>query len=241
MRVFMGDFRRFNHPKFKKLLNLIKINFAFIKHHQMSDQSNSKKSIEPKKRITKKDHHDYIFIESLFSSNVSYCNTCKSDVFDYQLNKNLKVCPNDPRVAKKISRETKKTSDQSDEAKQPHKKQKTQSSDETNEHKDIDTSPKRHEFVGEFFQHYKNKELYYVVSVSKHTETEDMLITYCQLYDSNCYPFGYMWTRPLKMFMEKVDGVDRFTRVDTPKGDPMFTKFVLFKYDFLNYEEKHKK
>jgi hypothetical protein len=67
--------------------------------------------------------------------------------------------------------------------------------------------------VGKFFRHYKGK-YYYVNSVSIHTESEEKLVNYYSLYANGKYEFGQMWSRPLTMWNESVDGKDRFTEVD---------------------------
>lgn len=56
------------------------------------------------------------------------------------------------------------------------------------------------------WRHYKGH-LYEVVGVGKHTETLEEVVTYCNLQT------GEMWTRPLSMWHEKVDGRPRFERV----------------------------
>lgn len=51
-----------------------------------------------------------------------------------------------------------------------------------------------------FFRHYRNRQLYRIVSISRHTETQEILITYKAMYGE-----GHEWTRPYTMFAEQVD------------------------------------
>lgn len=67
--------------------------------------------------------------------------------------------------------------------------------------------------VGKFFRHYKGQ-YYYVNNISIHTESEETLVNYYSLYATDKYPYGQMWSRPVKMWFENVDGVTRFTEVD---------------------------
>jgi hypothetical protein len=59
------------------------------------------------------------------------------------------------------------------------------------------------------YRHYKGKE-YEVIGVARHSETEESLAVYRQLYGE-----GGLWVRPLGMFEERllIDGksVQRFT------------------------------
>ena len=67
-------------------------------------------------------------------------------------------------------------------------------------------------------QHFKNKEYYLVLFISKHTETGEELVNYRALYP----PYDY-YSRPIEMFYSKVDelkypeyaGKDRFSLVNT--------------------------
>ena len=62
------------------------------------------------------------------------------------------------------------------------------------------------------YRHYKGN-LYEVVDVARHSETEEQLVVYRALYGERG-----LWVRPLAMFEESVviDGVDqpRFARVN---------------------------
>ena len=49
------------------------------------------------------------------------------------------------------------------------------------------------------YQHYKGNR-YEVLGVAKHSETEEELVVYRQLYGDGGY-----WVRPLKMFLEEVE------------------------------------
>jgi len=49
------------------------------------------------------------------------------------------------------------------------------------------------------YRHYKGNE-YEVITVAKHSETEELMVVYRALYGE----YGY-WVRPLEMFTEKVE------------------------------------
>ncbi len=63
------------------------------------------------------------------------------------------------------------------------------------------------------YKHFKGG-MYLVLGVGKHTETEELMVVYVDLYEN---PNGQLWVRPLKMFTnyKEVDGkkVKRFTFV----------------------------
>lgn len=62
-------------------------------------------------------------------------------------------------------------------------------------------------------RHYKGN-LYDVVGVARHSETEEQLVVYRCLSDGNS-----LWVRPLAMFLETVEitgrKVPRFARIET--------------------------
>lgn len=51
------------------------------------------------------------------------------------------------------------------------------------------------------YTHYKNKKLYRVIGIAKHSETLEDMVVYEALYDN---PLGKLWVRPKKMFFEEV-------------------------------------
>lgn len=55
--------------------------------------------------------------------------------------------------------------------------------------------------VGATYRHYKTKNLYRVLCIAKHSETNDDLVIYECLYDN---PISKIWARPKKMFLEEV-------------------------------------
>ncbi len=68
--------------------------------------------------------------------------------------------------------------------------------------------------VGQIYRHYKNHHCYEVIAIGKHSETLEDLVVYKALYESEKFPFGQIWCRPLKMWDEIVDGHPRFELVD---------------------------
>ena len=52
--------------------------------------------------------------------------------------------------------------------------------------------------IGGIYRHYKGN-LYKVLTVAKHSETEEELVVYEALYEN-----GRIWARPKKMFLEQV-------------------------------------
>ena len=51
------------------------------------------------------------------------------------------------------------------------------------------------------YQHFKNKKLYEVQDIAKHTETKEWMVIYKPLYKS---PFADLCVRPYKMFFENI-------------------------------------
>jgi hypothetical protein len=68
--------------------------------------------------------------------------------------------------------------------------------------------------IGGLYQHYKGNK-YRVVSLVRHSETLEWLVSYECLYEN---PAGRLWVRPLEMFCETViiDGktIPRFKLLD---------------------------
>ncbi len=64
------------------------------------------------------------------------------------------------------------------------------------------------------YRHYKGRD-YLVLGVARHSETEELLVVYRQLYGEQS-----LWVRPVAMFLEQVDAggqrVPRFARVADP-------------------------
>lgn len=65
---------------------------------------------------------------------------------------------------------------------------------------------------GAFYRHYKNKKIYKVIEIVRHSESLEEMVLYEAQYENE---FGPLWVRPLNMFLEnvEVDGkkVPRFT------------------------------
>ena len=70
----------------------------------------------------------------------------------------------------------------------------------------------RHTIQPGRYRHYKGN-LYEVIGVARHSETEEPLVVYRCLSDGNS-----LWVRPLLMFLETVEmagqEVSRFARID---------------------------
>jgi len=60
---------------------------------------------------------------------------------------------------------------------------------------------------GKYFKHYKGGD-YYVLNISTHTETNEKLVNYINLYNNiRC------WSRPLNMWNELVNDKPRFIEI----------------------------
>lgn len=53
------------------------------------------------------------------------------------------------------------------------------------------------------YQHYKGGQ-YEVIGIVNHSESLEQLVLYKALYDSEDYPAGSLWVRPVDMFTEDV-------------------------------------
>ncbi|MBO7052869.1 MAG: DUF1653 domain-containing protein [Alphaproteobacteria bacterium] len=67
--------------------------------------------------------------------------------------------------------------------------------------------------IGAIYRHYKNHQLYEVIAIGKHSETLEDLVIYKALYESDKFPMGQIWCRPLKMWDELVDDKPRFEKI----------------------------
>lgn len=56
--------------------------------------------------------------------------------------------------------------------------------------------------IGGKYRHFKGRN-YEVVGVAKHSETEELMVVYRQLYGERG-----LWVRPMAMFLETVVGTD---------------------------------
>ena len=54
------------------------------------------------------------------------------------------------------------------------------------------------------YQHYKGG-TYELIGEAMHSETQEPLVVYKQLYETTDYPKGTLWARPKKMFYEDVN------------------------------------
>jgi len=59
------------------------------------------------------------------------------------------------------------------------------------------------------YRHYKSvndaPKYYETISIGRHTETQELMVVYRQLYATPEYPIGYIWIRPLSMFNSYVE------------------------------------
>ena len=64
-----------------------------------------------------------------------------------------------------------------------------------------------------FYRHYKGG-VYYVISVGRHSETQEQLVIYNKIFNDE------IWIRPLTMFIEEIiiDNklIKRFEKIDLP-------------------------
>ena len=58
--------------------------------------------------------------------------------------------------------------------------------------------------VGGVYQHYRNKQLYRIQSIGRHTETQELMVVYKPLYMAETFQDS-LWIRPLSMFCEQVE------------------------------------
>lgn len=69
--------------------------------------------------------------------------------------------------------------------------------------------------AGQFYRHFKTKQLYKIIAVGKDSETLELVIVYEAQYDN---PESKVWCRSLQNFCEEIerDGVKmkRFTLVE---------------------------
>ena len=78
--------------------------------------------------------------------------------------------------------------------------------------------------IGKYFKHYKGKH-YYVLNVSTHTESNEKLVNYINLYDKVNF-----WSRPLTMWNELVNDKRRFIEIIPSNEDIMIaTNYIINK------------
>lgn len=54
------------------------------------------------------------------------------------------------------------------------------------------------------YRHYKGS-YYETIHIGRHTETQELMMVYRQLYATPEYPIGYVWIRPLVMWNSDVE------------------------------------
>lgn len=84
---------------------------------------------------------------------------------------------------------------------------------------------------GNIFKHYKGQ-YYRFLYQAIHSETEEEMIVYQQLYATIKHPEGFIWTRPATMFHSNIiiNNIDvkRFVLVD---NYPIDIKYILDRLD----------
>jgi len=66
--------------------------------------------------------------------------------------------------------------------------------------------------IGAIYKHYKNHQNYQVIGIGKNSETLEDMVIYKALYESDQFPKGQLWCRPLKMWEETINGKPRFEK-----------------------------
>lgn len=66
--------------------------------------------------------------------------------------------------------------------------------------------------IGGVYQHYKGNK-YKVLAIARHSETCELMVVYQALYGE-----AEIWVRPYDMFVEKINGVERFKLLDCKNG-----------------------
>lgn len=69
------------------------------------------------------------------------------------------------------------------------------------------------------YRHYKRTEnIYEVIGIALHTETQEEMVVYKALYDCEKFSKNQLWVRPKSMFLENVEHngemVLRFTMIE---------------------------
>lgn len=55
------------------------------------------------------------------------------------------------------------------------------------------------------YRHYRNRKLYEILAVGRHTENMEPVVVYKGLYTCDTFGPNPIWIRPVSMFMETVD------------------------------------
>lgn len=55
------------------------------------------------------------------------------------------------------------------------------------------------------YQHYKNKKLYEVIGLARHSETLEEMVIYKALFRCDTFGHNQVWIRPKSMFFEQVE------------------------------------
>lgn len=69
--------------------------------------------------------------------------------------------------------------------------------------------------AGNKYRHYKNRQLYEVICVARHTETHEEMVIYKGLYHCDKHGINAIWVRPLAMFIEYIsENIPRFELIE---------------------------
>lgn len=68
---------------------------------------------------------------------------------------------------------------------------------------------------GGLYRHYKNNKLYKIITIARHSETQEEMVIYKGLYECEQFGWNPIWARPAKMFLETV-------QLDDGKAVPRF-------------------
>lgn len=55
------------------------------------------------------------------------------------------------------------------------------------------------------YQHYRNKKVYEVLGLARHSETHEEMVIYKGLYQCEKFGDNPIWVRPKAMFLEEVE------------------------------------
>lgn len=78
--------------------------------------------------------------------------------------------------------------------------------------------------ITRFFQHYRNKQIYYKTGIVHLAGSAEKHVLYRQCYRTDKFPFGTSWVRPLKEWTQIVDEQRRFAPVPEEQAFAIISK-----------------